>query len=274
MASFIRSEWLTVSLRGCISIVLLAAWVGWPAPVRAAGSGGDLPSPPPVALSCGVPATATIAPGGQQDSYTFDGAAGDQVYVTLLKTGGDAQFAPGMTVYDPAGTVVLTTVTVSGLEPLLTLGATGTYVVQVHDWNGPTTPYTGTYQLGLEWLTPVAKRCTVGTTLACGPTQARTLAAAGRHDLHTFVAEAGDRVWLMSRPTGGDGFVAGAAGVRPERDGDPRRDHGDGAVARADGDRDVHGGRARLERGEPHGDVRAGAGVAGAGGEAVRRARC
>ena len=31
---------------------------------------------------------------------------------------------------------------------------------------------------------------------------------AGRHDLHTFVAEAGDRVWLMSRPTGGDGFVA------------------------------------------------------------------
>ena len=101
---------------------------------------------------------------------------------------------------------MLTTVTVSGLEPLLTLGATGTYVVQVRDWNGPT--YTGTYQLGIEWLTPVAKRCAAGTTLACGPTQARTLAAPGRHDLHTFVAEAGDRVWLMSRPTGGDGFVA------------------------------------------------------------------
>ena len=61
----------------------------------------------------------------------------------------------------------------------------------------------------------MAKRCAAGTTLGCGPTQARTLAGAGRHDLHTFVAEAGDRVWLMSRQTGGDGFVAAAAGADP-----------------------------------------------------------
>ena len=73
MASLIRSGWQAVSLRGCISIVILAAWTGWPAPVRAAESDDGLPSPPPVALSCGMPATATIPPGGQQDSYTFAG---------------------------------------------------------------------------------------------------------------------------------------------------------------------------------------------------------
>ncbi len=205
MASFIPSGWLTVLLRGCISIVLLAAWTGWPAPVQAAGLGGDLPSPPPVALTCGVPAIATIAPGGQQDSHTFAGEVGDRVYVTLLKTGGDAGFTPGLTVYDPSGTVVLNTGTVSGVESLLTLGATGTYVVQAFDWAGTTA--TGTYQLGVEWLTPVAKRCASGTTLGCGPTQTRTLAGAGRHDLHTFVAEAGDRIWLLSRALSGDGFA-------------------------------------------------------------------
>ena len=60
------------------------------------------------------------------------------MYVTLLKTGGDAGYTPGMMVYDPAGNPVLDTATVSGLEPLLTLGATGTYVVQVHDEAGTT----------------------------------------------------------------------------------------------------------------------------------------
>ena len=119
--------------------------------------------------------------------------------MTLLKTGGDAGFSPGLTVYDPAGNAVLDTATASGVEPLLTLGTTGTYVVQAHDWAGTTN--TGTYQLGVEWLTPVAKRCAAGTTLTCGTLETRTLAEAGRHDLHTFVAEAGDRVWLMSRQT-------------------------------------------------------------------------
>ena len=125
----------------------------------------------------------------RHDHFSFVGEVGDRVYVTLLKTGGDAGYTPGMVVYDPAGNPVLDTATVSGLEPLLTLGMTGTYVVQVHDEAGTT--YTGTYQLGVEWLTPVAKRCTSGTTLGCGPTQARTLAGVGRHDLHTFAAEAG-----------------------------------------------------------------------------------
>ena len=167
MASFIRSGSLTTSLRGLVPIIAVAAWLGWGAPVLAAGSGGGSAVPPPAELLCGVPATATIAPGGQQDVYTFAGTAGDQIYVTLLKTGGDAGFAPGVTVYDPAGNAVLETATSSGVEPLLTLGTTGTYVVQAHDWAGTTN--TGTYQLGLEWLTPVAKRCAAGTTLGCGP---------------------------------------------------------------------------------------------------------
>jgi hypothetical protein len=192
MASVIRSGWLTVSLRALVSVTAVVASPGWSAPVHAAGAGSSSAAPPPAELLCGVPATATIAPGGQQDVYTFVGATGDQVYVTLLRTGGDAGFTPGVTVYDPAGNPVLDTATASGLEPLLTLGATGTYVVQVHDWAATTN--TGTYQLGLEWLTPVAKRCALGTTLGCGAPQTRTLAGVGRHDLHTFVAEAGDRV--------------------------------------------------------------------------------
>ena len=163
---------------------------------------------------------------------------------------------------------MLDTATVGALEPLLTLGMTGTYLVQVHDEAGTT--YTGTYQLGVEWLMPATKRCTSGTTLTCGTLEARTLAGVGRHDLHTFAATAGDRVWLMSRPTGGAGFAPGLAGVRPGGDVDHQRDHRDGAVARADGDRGLHGGGPRLERAEPHGDVRREGRVAGAGGEAVR----
>ncbi len=72
----------------------------------------------------------------RHDHFSFAGEVGDRVYVTLLKTGGDAGFTPGLTVYDPSGNPVLDTATVSGVEPLLTLGATGTYVVQAHDGSG------------------------------------------------------------------------------------------------------------------------------------------
>jgi len=80
------------SLKVTIALCLMALLLG--DPVDAAASGGGSAAPPPAELLCGVPATATIVPGGQQHDYTFVGAPGDQVYVTLLKTGGDTGFAP------------------------------------------------------------------------------------------------------------------------------------------------------------------------------------
>ncbi len=130
------------------------------------------------ALTCGAPLTPTWPGGMRHDHFSFAGEVGDRVYVTLLKTGGRRGVHAGADGVRPDGeSAVLNTATVSGVESLLTLGATGTYVVQAHDWAGTTN--TGTYQLGLEWLTPVAKRCAAGTTLGCGPTQTRTLAAGG-----------------------------------------------------------------------------------------------
>ena len=139
-------------------------------------------------------------------------------------------------------------------------------MVQVHDGNGTTC--TGT-AAGIEWLTPVAKRCAAGTTLGCGPTQARTLAAPGRHDLHTFVAEAGDRVWLMSRQTGGDGFVAALRVYDPNGtiilDGITGTEQLHALTTTGTYTVDVHDWN-----GVSHtGTSRAGTGVAGAGGEAV-----
>ena len=55
-------------------------------------------------LTCGTPLTPAWPGGMRHDHFSFAGEAGDRVYVTLLKTGGDAGFAPGLTVYDPAGT--------------------------------------------------------------------------------------------------------------------------------------------------------------------------
>ncbi len=156
-------------------------------------------------LTCGAPLTPSWPGGMRHDHFSFAGEVGDRVYVTLLKTGGDAGYTPGLMVYDPTGNPVLDTATVTGVEPLLTLGATGTYVVQAHDEAGTTN--TGTYQLGLEWLTPVAKRCAAGTTLGCGPTQARTLAAGGAaRPAHVRGGGGGPGVADVAA-TGGDGFA-------------------------------------------------------------------
>ena len=57
--------------------------------------------------------------------------------------------------YDPNGTMILNGAT--GPEQLYALTTTGTYTVDVHDWNGVS--HTGTYELGLEWLAPAAKQC-------------------------------------------------------------------------------------------------------------------
>ena len=81
-----------------------------------------------------------------------------------------------MTVYDPSGNPVLDTATAAGIDPLLNLGVTGTYVVQVHDEAGTTN--TGTYSLAANWLLPSGKRCGV-SPVGCDNTVAAAIGSAG-----------------------------------------------------------------------------------------------
>ena len=99
---------------------------------------------------------------------------------------GRGRVRAALRVYDPAGTLIINGIT--GTEQLHALTATGTYTVEVHDWNGLS--HTGTYELGLEWLAPVAKQCG-GQVLTCGTPLTPTWPGGMRHDHFSFAGEVG-----------------------------------------------------------------------------------
>ena len=95
---------------------------------------------------------------------------------------------------------MLDTATAAGIDPLLNLGVTGTYVVQVHDEAGTTN--TGTYALAANWLMPSGKRCGV-SPVGCDNTVAAAIGSAAQVRLHQFPAKAGDSLRLSFAKTGG-----------------------------------------------------------------------
>ena len=151
-------------------------------------------------LTCGAPLTPAWPGGMRHDHFSFAGTAGDRLWLTLARTGGDAGYTPGVTVYDPNGNPVLDTATAAGIDPLLNLGVTGTYVLQVHDEAGTTN--TGTYTLAANWLLPAGKRCAV-SPVGCDNTVAAAIGSAAQVRLHTFPAKAGDSLRLSFAKTGG-----------------------------------------------------------------------
>ena len=151
-------------------------------------------------LTCGAPLTPAWPGGMRHDHFSFAGEVGDRLWLTLARTGGDPGFTPSITVYDPNGNPVLNTATAAGIDPLLNVGVTGTYVVQVHDWAGTTN--TGTYALAANWLLPSGKRCGV-SPVGCDNTVAAAIGSAAQVRLHQFPAKAGDSLRLSFAKTGG-----------------------------------------------------------------------
>jgi hypothetical protein len=140
-------------------------------------------------LTCGQSVAGTLAAPGQQDRYTFAGAAGDVISLTLVQT----------SAVDPAFTVVATLVgpgtntsRVSGVN-YQSLPANGVYTVAVHDVYNTGR---GSYALRLGWVLPSAKQCGDRTTLACGQEVQASIDAPLELDLFTFTGQVGN-VFLL-----------------------------------------------------------------------------
>ncbi len=135
----------------------------------------------------------------RHDHFSFAGTAGDRLWLTLARTGGDPGFTPGLTVYDPSGTVVLNTGTVSGIDSLLNAGRHGHLRGAGARRAGTTN--TGSYALAANWLLPSGKRCGV-SPVGCDNTVAAAIGSAAQVRLHEFPAKAGDSLRLSFARTG------------------------------------------------------------------------
>jgi hypothetical protein len=186
------------------------------------GLSGLLAAAPASAVVCGETVESTISVLGEIDTWTFQGAAGD---VMSLSIGGQHRFTSfgvQAELRDPSNKNVYfrTIYNQSGNNfycgPHLTcetrpLPATGTYTLRIFDFQQNAT---GTYSftlgaVGGTWNgasnappDPVCGNVTDGTrVLACGETVAGQFEIYGDDDTYVFYADAGDRVaFSISRP--------------------------------------------------------------------------
>ena len=121
------------------------------------------------AIACGSPVTGSLTV-KDQALRIFEGEAGDEVWVSVVKTGGDSLFSPLVGVYRPGGTLLATVS--AGDATALTLNQAGRYTLRVYDSGGDP----GSYQLRLEWIAPWTKQCT-RQVIGCGVPIVRTLEA-------------------------------------------------------------------------------------------------
>ena len=140
-----------------------------------------------VALALGDAVEDSINIGGDVDAYTFVGATGDVVTVSL---GQVTLFGGGWTrvqarVFAPSGTELATVL--DGTQPEFTLTETGTHVVQVHDLGYG---QSGGYGIGVEGVSPPSLDA---VALALGDAVEADLTA-GEVDAYTFSGTAGDVV--------------------------------------------------------------------------------
>ena len=133
-------------------------------------------------LQCGDLVSGSIVEEGEVDLFTFSGAEGDVVALTI--TG--SQIAAR--VFGPSGTAV--TGFFSGTQTVLTLPESGTYVVEVV---GGSFVATGDYNLGLECLVPPSSDA---VALDCGSLVSGSITTASEVDLFTFSGAEGDVVAL------------------------------------------------------------------------------
>jgi len=155
-------------------------------------------------LTLGDLTTATIDASGEMDFYTFNGSAGDVVFLTLTEGAGfnSGGQTPRFRVYAPSGGLVGSHQDANSTRQD-TLPETGTYVVRLY---ANSLLHTGTYHIGLEGLSPVTSG---SPALSCAVPVSGSIDASGETDLFTFTGNASDSVTVSATETGG--FSGGAA---------------------------------------------------------------
>jgi hypothetical protein len=147
---------------------------------------------------CGMLTSGVIAAGGEVDTYTFAGQAGQIISLALASTGGFAtnggSGSAALTVLGPSGAIV--GAARSNGQVHVTLPVTGTYTIRV---SGVSPTRIGSYNFNLECLFPPSQHMPV----VCGTLVSDRIEAPADVDLYTFQGQAGQIVSLALASTGG-----------------------------------------------------------------------
>ena len=138
--------------------------------------------------------TSSIDQSGEADYFTFDGNTGDQVQLALTQSGFPGGTWAYAAVYAPTGALV-DTFTANTIRPL-TLPEDGTYAVRVTEYHYY---YTGSYNLGLESLSPLGP---VVAHLTSGSLVSDSIDQSGEADYFTFTGNVDDSVDLTLTQSG------------------------------------------------------------------------
>jgi hypothetical protein len=156
-----------------------------------AGMMGDaviLPATPavcPPSIGFGETIQCSIASPGETDSYSFTATAGDRVYVRMTSSSGFLW--PYIKLYGPDAAYVCGAVNITNhytVDVSCALPTTGTYILQVQDYDGI---YTGNYYLYLQRLNNPGNPASIASGAILTPAQ---------NDMYTFTGNAGDNVFV------------------------------------------------------------------------------
>ncbi len=156
----------------------------------------------------------TITPVGDQDSFTFKGTLGDQLWIRMKPLTGGIEAA--LWVLRPDGTTLCSQAASGGNSGLLTLDVadgctldvTGTHTVVVADSGGNES---GDYEMLLQRRNPMA-----GTeAINYGDDVTRTISPFVDLDGYTFSGTLGDQLWIRMKPLTG-GIEAALWVLRPD----------------------------------------------------------
>jgi hypothetical protein len=159
-----------------------------------------LPATPaicPSSMNFGETIQCSIDSTGEEDSYTFTGTAGDQVWVEMSRSSGSVW--PNVGVNNPDGTYLCGAVKITDHSSAgvgCTLPSTGTYTIQAADYDRMGT---GDYYLFLQRLNNPVN----AVSIPYGQTHPGTIATPAQNDTYTFTGSEGDQVYVrMSKSSG------------------------------------------------------------------------
>jgi hypothetical protein len=167
-------------------------------------TGGGCVSTP---LSCGQTITNTLAKPTELDAFSYTGTAGETLSLSLVGTGNcfnDGQTAV-LDLYSPVGQKLATLNHCGNRVTNLTLSASGTYTILVHDNDYA---QSGGYSFSLQSFT--GGGC-VSTPVSCGQTITNTLSKPTELDAFSYAGSAGEALSLSLAGTGNcfnDGQIA------------------------------------------------------------------
>ena len=147
-------------------------------------------------INCGEAVSGSISPAGEQDQYTFDGAANDGITIRVRKTSGT--LIAFLELYGPGGSLI----TSAAGQINRTLTESGTHRIVVRDQNN-----TNTGDYALLWQR-MNNPCNA-TTVDCGQVATGSIGTGltpPPWKFHTFTVSANDAVTIRVANTSGGSF--------------------------------------------------------------------